>query len=55
MTRAELVEHRNQLQRVVEERKRLGDYDTNAKAIRMALESNLKLAEHLLSRMKGDS
>lgn len=54
MTRAELVEHRNQLQRVVEERRRLGDYDASAGTIRFLAESQLKLADHILSRMKGD-
>jgi hypothetical protein len=36
----------------LEERRALGDYDANAAGIRLALEACLKLAQHLLDRMK---
>lgn len=54
MTRAEMLELRTALQAKAEERRRLGDYDTNAAAIRFSIEASLKLADHLLSRMKGE-
>lgn len=54
MTRAELVELRNRLQGAVTERKRLGDYNADAPYIRLALESQLQMVDHILSRMKGE-
>lgn len=53
MNRAELLTLRTSLQKRVAERKRLGDFDTNAAAIRESLESTLALCDHILSRMSG--
>lgn len=53
MTREELLAQRNHLQAVVAERKKLGAFDANSDAIYTALESNLKLTEHILSKMKA--
>jgi hypothetical protein len=52
MTREELLALRNALQAQVEARRRLGDYDTNAAGVRDALDACLKLAQHLLDRMR---
>lgn len=54
MTRPELVKLRQDLQRAVDERKRLGDYNADAPYIRLALESQLAMVDHTLSRMKKD-
>ena len=52
MTREELLQLRDELQARVEHQRKLGDYDANAAAIRVTLEANLKLAQHLLDRMR---
>ncbi len=52
MTRDELIALREGLQTLVDSQKRLGDYDTNAAAIRAALEACLRLTQHLIDRMK---
>lgn len=54
MNRAELVELRKTLQTAVAECRRLGDYSASAPYIRLALESQLAMVDHTLSRMKGD-
>lgn len=36
----------------LEERKAMGDYDPNASAIRLLMEAQLKLIDHLLERMR---
>lgn len=53
MIRDELVILRNTLQREVEQRKQLGDYDANAAGVRLAIEACLKIAQHLLDRMRA--
>lgn len=52
MTREELVDLRRHLLKAVDDRRALGDFDTNAPAIRMALEANLRLTEHLIEQTK---
>jgi len=52
MNRDELVKLRDDLQARVERQRQLGDYDTNAAAIRASLEASLALAQHLIDRMR---
>lgn len=52
MNRDELIALRDSLQTVVDAQRRLGDYDSNAAAIRAALETCLRLTQHLIDRMR---
>ena len=48
----ELLDLRRDLYNLVEIRKKLGDFDTNAPAIRIALESCLALTQHIIDSTK---
>ena len=52
MNKHELVHLRDDLVRLIEQKKRLGDYDTNAAAILASLEANLAIVQHLIDRMR---
>lgn len=52
MTREELLELRERLFDRTADLKRLGDFSPDAPNVRLALESNLALTQHLLDRMK---
>lgn len=52
MTREELIALRSNLQARLEDRKRLDDFDTNARTIRELLDAALKLTQHLVDRMR---
>ena len=48
----ELINLRQTLYELVQDRKKLGDFDTNAPAIRAALESCLALTQHIIDSTK---
>lgn len=52
MTRDEVLQLRNQLQALIDQLRRLGDYDASARSIRETAEAVLKLTQHLLDRMR---
>lgn len=52
MTREELLALRDGLTARLEDRKRLDDFDANARPIRELLDACLKLTQHLLDRMR---
>lgn len=52
MTRDDLLALRIALQMQVDMMRKLGDYDANAKPVRVALEASLLITQHLLDRMK---
>ena len=52
MTRDEVLQERDRLQQEVSRRRALGEYDANAGGVLHALESTLKLYQHILDRMK---
>jgi hypothetical protein len=52
MTRDEALLERNKLAQEVQRRRALGEYDANAGGVLQALESTLKLYQHILDRMK---
>lgn len=52
MDREELQALRDELFDHVDRARKLGDYDANAAGVRHALEACLKLAQHLLDRLK---
>lgn len=52
MNRDELLALRKHLIEAVNDRKALGEYDTNAAPILTALESCLALTQHLLERLR---
>lgn len=52
MNRDEVLELRKILQTEFDRLKLLGDFDASAATVRLAVESLLKLTNHLLERMK---
>jgi len=52
MKRDELLSIRKNLEAVIRQKKAEGDYGADAPAIRLALETNLAILDHLLEKAK---